>query len=105
NTAGVGARGEWTASGLLEKVKVDSGASNIITVKYSDRDPKRAATIANAFAKAYLDYALELRTEPSRAASTWFDEQLKTLRADVKSTQAKLTAYQKEKGMASADDR
>jgi chain length determinant protein EpsF len=105
DTGGVGSLEEWIASGLLEKVKVDSGASNIITVKYSDRDPKRAATIANAFAKAYLDYALELRTEPSRAASTWFDEQLKTLRADVKSTQAKLAAYQKEKGMVGADDR
>jgi chain length determinant protein EpsF len=105
DTGGVGSLEEWIAGGLLEKVKVDSGASNIITVKYSDRDPKRAAIIANAFAKAYLDYALELRTEPSRAAVTWFDEQLKTLRADVKNTQAKLAAYQKEKGMVGADER
>src|SRR5438067_5779466 len=105
DTGGVGSFEEWIANNLLEKLKVDSGASNIITVKYSDRDPKRAATIANAFAKAYLDYALELRTEPSRVAATWFDEQLKTLRADVKNTQAKLAAYQKEKGMVGADDR
>jgi chain length determinant protein EpsF len=105
DTGGVGSFEEWIANGLLEKVKVDSGASNIITVKYSDRDPKRAALIANAFAKAYLDYALELRTEPSRVAGAWFDDQLKTLRADVKNTQAKLAAYQKEKGMVGADDR
>jgi protein tyrosine kinase modulator len=105
DTGGVGSLEEWIANGLLEKVKVDSGASNIITVKYSDRDPKRAAIIANAFAKAYLDYALELRTEPSRVAGAWFDDQLKTLRADVKNTQAKLAAYQKEKGMVGADDR
>src|SRR4051812_7630034 len=105
DTGGVGSLEEWIAAGLLEKLKVDSGASNILLVKYSDRDPKRAATIANAFAKAYLDYALELRTEPSRAAGTWFDEQLKTLRAEVKNTQAKLAAYQKEKGMIGPDDR
>src|SRR5437763_10806280 len=105
DTGGVGSLEEWIAAGLLEKLKVDSGASNILLVKYSDRDPKRAATIANAFAKAYLDYALEPRTEPSRAAGTWFDEQLKTLRAEVKNTQAKLAAYQKEKGMVGADDR
>ena len=105
DTGGVGSLEEWIANGLLEKVKVDSGASNIITVKYSDRDPKRAAIIANAFAKAYLDYALELRTEPSREAGQWFDEQVKALRADVNSAQTKLVAYQKEKGVVSGDER
>jgi len=105
DTGGVGSFEEWIANNMLEKLKVDSGASNILVVKYSDRDPKRAAAIANGFAKAYIDYALELRTEPSRAAGIWFDEQLKTLRADVKNSQAKLAAYQKEKGMVTADDR
>ncbi|HYY60625.1 MAG TPA: GNVR domain-containing protein, partial [Burkholderiales bacterium] len=104
-TGGVGSLEEWLATGLLEKLKVDSGASNILIVKFSDRDPKRAATIANAFAKAYLDVALELRTEPSREAVAWFDEQLKSLRADVKNAQVKLTTYQKEKGIAGGDER
>jgi polysaccharide biosynthesis transport protein len=105
DTGGTGSIEEWIANNLLEKLKVDSGASNILTVKYSSSDPKQAAIVANAFVNAYLQYALELRTEPSRAAVTWFDEQLKSLRADVTSTQAKLTAYQKEKGMVGADER
>src|SRR5258708_38345714 len=102
---GVGTIEEWLATNLLEKLKVDSGASNILIVKYSANDAKKASDIANAFAKAYLDVALELRTEPSREAGQWFDEQLKTLRADVTSAQAKLASYQKEKGIAGGDER
>ena len=105
DTGGSGTIEEWIANNLLEKLKVDSGASNILLVKYSANDPKKAADVANAFAKAYLDVALELRTEPAREAGQWFDEQLKTLRADVTSTQAKLTAYQKQKGIAGGDER
>jgi len=105
DTGGVGTVEEWVAANLLEKLKVDSGASNIITIKFSSNDAKKSAAVANAFAKAYLDTALELRTEPSREAGQWFDEQLKTLRADLTSAQTKLTAYQKEKGVAAVEER
>src|SRR5919197_1093974 len=105
DTGGVGSIEEWIAANLLEKLKVDTGASNILIVKYSSGDPKKAADVVNAFAKAYLDYALELRVEPSREAATWFDEQVKALRTDVTNAQAKLTAYQKQKGISGADER
>jgi chain length determinant protein EpsF len=105
DTGGVGTIEEWLATNLLEKLKVDSGASNILIVKYSANDAKKASDIANAFAKAYLDVALELRTEPSREAGHWFDEQVKALRADVTSAQAKLSSYQKEKGVVGGDER
>src|SRR3989440_5301653 len=105
DTGGTGSIEEWIATGLLEKLKVDSGASNIIIVKYSANDAKVAADVANEFAKAYLHVALELRTDPARAAGQWFDEQVKALRADVTSAQSRLTAYQKEKGIAGADER
>ncbi|HEX9432658.1 MAG TPA: chain length determinant protein EpsF [Burkholderiales bacterium] len=105
DTGGVGTIEEWLATNLLEKLKVDSGASNILIVKYSANDAKKASDIANAFAKAYLDVALELRTEPSREAGQWFDEQVKALRADVTSAQTKLSSYQKEKGVVGGDER
>jgi chain length determinant protein EpsF len=105
DTGGVGTIEEWLATNLLEKLKVDSGASNILIVKYSANDAKKAADIANAFAKAYLDVALELRTGPSREAGQWFDEQVKALRADVTSAQTKLSSYQKERGVIGGDER
>jgi succinoglycan biosynthesis transport protein ExoP len=105
DTGGIGTIEEWLAANLLEKLKVDSGASNIITIKYSSSEAKKASDVANAFAKAYLDVALEMRTEPSRAAGQWFDEQLKTLRADLVNAQTKLSSYQKEKGVLGVDER
>ena len=105
DTGGVGTVEEWVAANLLEKLKVDSGASNIINIKFSSNDAKKASAVANAFAKAYLDVALELRTEPSREAGQWFDEQLKTLRADLTSAQSRLSAWQKEKGVVGVEER
>jgi chain length determinant protein EpsF len=101
---GQGALEDWIATQLLEKLKVDTGASNIIIIKYSSRDPKKAATIANAFAKAYLDVALAMRTEPARETAEWFEQQLKALRTDVTQAQARLTRFQKENGVIGADE-
>jgi chain length determinant protein EpsF len=105
DTGGAGSYEDWLAQNLLEKLKVDTGASNILIIKYSSEDPKKAAQIANAFAKAYLDTALELRTEPTREAADWFEDQLKGLRAQVTQAQAKVTGFQKEKGIVGTDDR
>ena len=105
DTGGVGTIEDWIGAGLLEKVKVDTGASNILIIKYSSSDPQKAATVANAFAKAYLDTALELRTEPSRDAADWFEEQLKGLRTQITQSQTRLTSFQREKGIVGVDER
>jgi chain length determinant protein EpsF len=104
-TGGVGTIDDWMGAQLLEKLKVDTGASNVLIIKYSSSDPQKAAAIANGFAKAYLDTALELRTEPSREAATWFEEQLKGLRSQITGAQTKLTGFQKEKGIVGVDER
>ena len=104
-TGGVGTIEDWLGAQLLEKVKVDTGASNVLTIKYSSSDPQKASALANGFAKAYLDTALELRTEPSREAADWFEEQLKGLRTQMTGAQAKLSGFQKEKGIVGADER
>jgi uncharacterized protein involved in exopolysaccharide biosynthesis len=43
--------------------------------------------------------------EPNRQTAAWFDEQLKTLRQDLTNAQDRLTAYQREHGIVSTDDR
>src|SRR5215212_2132809 len=96
---------DWAATDMLKRLKVDSSSSNVVTLIFSDPDPKMAAAVANGFAKAYVDTSLELRTEPSREAAAWFEDQLKGLRSSVSQAQAKLTAYQKEKGIISTDER
>src|SRR5258706_8762479 len=104
-TGGLGTIEDWAANTLLKKVKAETSGSYTIAVNVTDSNPKLAADVANGFAKAYADTSLELRTEPTREAAAWFEDQLKGLRANVSQAQQKLTGYQKEKGITSTDER
>ena len=104
-TGGVGTIDEWLGASLLEKLKVDVSASNVITVTYASSDPRKAADVANAFTKAYIETSLALRTEPTKEAAAWFNDQMKLLRTQVNQAQAKLTQYQKERGITWAEER
>ncbi len=103
---------DWLVAMLLKQLKVDTSQSSllqtqssVIQIGYAAPDPRFAADIANAFAKAYIDTALELRTEPSRDAAAWFNEQMKELRANLEESQAKLTAFEKERGIVATEER
>jgi len=104
DTGGVGAIDVWIGDLLLQKLKVSNTVSNLITIEYSTKSPQAAARIANGFAKAYLDVVLELRNQPVREASQWFDEQLAGIRSQVRQAEGKLTAFQKQKGILTADE-
>lgn len=95
----------WLVSGLLQKLEVDSSQSNVIRVSFSSRSARTAAAMANGFALAYVATVLDLRVEPMRSAATWFDEQLKTLRANLETAQKKLADYHRQHGIVSADER
>jgi succinoglycan biosynthesis transport protein ExoP len=105
DTGGIGNIDEWIAAALLKKVKVDSSGGNVVSVSYSASDPKLATDVVNGFAKAYLETALQLRTEPTREAAEWFEEQLTGMRAQVAQAQTRLATYQKEKGLIGVDER
>jgi chain length determinant protein EpsF len=96
---------DWLAGGMLSGLKVISTQSSVITLTYSARDPKFAATAANAFAKAYMDMTLYLRVEPTKQAAGWFEDQLKGLRQQFEESQAKLARFQREKGIIATDER
>jgi chain length determinant protein EpsF len=95
---------DWIAQGLLSKLKVDVSQSSVIAVTYSANNAKFAATVANAFAKAYLDTALQLRVEPTREAAEWFQDQLKGLRQEFEDAQGRLAKFQREKGILATDE-
>ena len=76
---------------LRHDFKAETSQSSVIQASFSCADPNWAATIANAFAKAYGDTMLELRVAPTRNAAAWFDEQIKALRANLAEAQTKLT--------------
>lgn len=104
-TRGKGSIEDWLAENLLLKLKVETSQSNIIRVTFSSSDPGLSAQVADAFAKGYIATMLELRVEPTRQAAVWYDEQLKSLKANLEDAQAKLTAYLQKNGIVSADER
>ena len=105
DTGGAGLIEEWIAAELLKNIVVDTSVSSFLLVNYPSDDPRFAAQVANGFTKAYLDMVLYLRTEPTKEAAAWFDQQLKALRTQVAQAQTKLNAYQKEKGILAEDAR
>jgi protein tyrosine kinase modulator len=101
---GSGSIEDWFADRLLDGVDVRTTQSSVINVSFLGSDPQEAAAVANGFAQAYMDTVLELRVEPTRQAAAWFDEQLKTLRTDLESAQARVTEFQRLHGIVSADE-
>jgi chain length determinant protein EpsF len=94
---------EWLADLLLEKLDVKpSLESSVIDLNYTASDPEFAAAIANAFASAYQQTNIQLKTEPSQKAAAFLDTQAKTLRANLEAAQAKLASFQQEKGITNA---
>jgi len=104
-TGGRGTIVDWLAKRLLADLEVKTSQSSIIEVSFVTSNAEDAATAANTFAKAYIDTMVALRVEPMQHAAEWFQEQLKTLTADLKAAQDKATEYQQRQGIVSTDER
>ena len=77
---------------LLKNLKVETSQSDVIQATFTGSDPVLAASIANGFARAYLEATLELRTAPTREAATWFNQQLQGLKTNLEDAQQRLRA-------------
>jgi succinoglycan biosynthesis transport protein ExoP len=105
-TDGQGAIEAWLATLFQRKLDVEpSRESSVITVHYRAADSRFAAALANAFVRAYLDTALELRVDPARQYSAFFDVRAKEARDSLERAQARVSAFQKEKGIIATDER
>lgn len=97
---------EWIANRLLRRLKVEpSKESSVLDVAFSARNPQMAATVANAFARAYRERSTWLKLDPAQQASQYFGGRIKALRDNLEQAQGKLSAYQQEKGITSADQK
>ena len=103
---GKGQLTDWLANLLQNNLDVKpSRESNVINVNYTGADPEFAATVANAFAQAYINVNLDLRLAPAKQYATFFEEQTKTARAKLEAAQKALSDYQQANGITSVDER
>lgn len=106
DTNGKGKIGPWLVTLLQKKLDVKpSRESNVISISYSGASPEFAATMANAFAQAYINVNLELRVEPARQNTKWFDEQSKQYRERLDAAQNALSDFQQKSGIVATDER
>ncbi len=97
---------QWLLEMLKKRVDIrPSRESNVIQVSYRATDPKTAATLANGFVQAYLDTALELRVDPARQFSSFFDERSREARAALSAAQARLASFEARQGLLVTDER
>ena len=105
-TEGRGALEVWLAQGLQKKLKVKPGKdSDVINIAFDSPDPVFAATVANAFARAYIDINVELRTAPARQSAAWFQGQGKVLREALEQAQSRISLYQQDHGIVATDEK
>lgn len=105
-TGGDGSVEAWLVDTFSKKLDVKpSVQSNVIAISYTAPDPRFAAAMANAFVQAYIDTVLELRVDPARNYTNFFDKQGKEARDALEKAQAKLSAFQREKGITATDER
>ena len=103
---GDGSIRHWLADGLLKDLALDSSReSNMVRISFRSRNPGSAAEVANAFVQAYITTNLELRIEPARQATAFFDEQLMLLKGNLDLAQKKLSDYRLRKGITATDER
>jgi succinoglycan biosynthesis transport protein ExoP len=62
----------------------NDGRSYSIVITYRDRNPERAAQIANSYADQYLVDQLEVKYEASQRATAWLAKRMESLRDEVR---------------------
>jgi len=81
--------------------------SRVALISVSDRNPQRAALIANTLADTYIEYNLDFKLEGARTAMSWLVEQEAELKNQLESSELKLYRFKKDRNLlaVSMDDK
>lgn len=77
-----------------------SGESAVYSISFVSEDPRKAALIANTIADQYIVDQLEAKFEATKRASTWLNERVATLRADVDRAESTVEAFREVRAIA-----
>ena len=103
-----GAQGDfnaWLVEELQRTTEVrPSRDSRVLVVSHSGPDARFAATFVNALTKAYIETAVDLRVDPARQYSAFFDERARQLREQLQNAQKKASEFYRVNGITTADE-
>lgn len=106
DTGGEGDIDTWLVTFLSKNlVVIPSRESNVISIGYRAPNPAFSSAVANAFINNYVETTLELRVNPARQYTAFFDERAKEARDSLEKAQAKLSQFQRDNGILATDER
>ncbi|TLZ53413.1 MAG: polysaccharide biosynthesis tyrosine autokinase [Gammaproteobacteria bacterium] len=76
--------------------------TQLVRVEFESPDPRLAARVAEAHAKAYIESTLEARAEATRSATEWMATRLESLRKELQASEASLQAYREQEHIVDA---
>lgn len=87
---------------LSKELKIEAvRKTNVISIRYANRNPKMAAAVLKALAAAYIDKHIEVHRPPGEFA--FFDQQAKQYQQRLGQAQEMLSDFTKKSGVVSAD--
>jgi uncharacterized protein involved in exopolysaccharide biosynthesis len=90
----------WAADELLEKFSVASNAvEGTLKLTFRGDSPAQAAIVANQFADAYIETALDQRQRRAARTAASFLEERRTLERDLEDAQRELNRFREEAGL------
>ncbi len=105
-TEGQGSFESWLVETFQRKLEVrPSRESSVIALSYTSTEPVFSANVLNAVVQAFIDTTLDLKVNPARQYSAFFDARAKELRGELENAQTKLSAYQQAKGLIATDEK
>ena len=92
-----GAISDFLAGEIGKQMQVEPSLTNsrVMEISFFSGDPKFAATMANAFAQAFIDVNIAMQAEPARRAAESYEALLAKASSDLKASQARLASLQK----------
>lgn len=80
-------------------------ASRLVDISYTDVSPTRAASIANAYADAYIASNLDKRFEASSYAKVFLEDQIKQLKLRLEESERAVIAFSERENMVQTNDK
>jgi polysaccharide biosynthesis transport protein len=97
--AELGERAIVTANFLDRLSTTVRGRSTAISIAYTSADPVKAAAVADAVAKGYVQSTIETKSQATRDAARWLEERIAEMRNKVANLDSEIERYRQEVGL------
>jgi uncharacterized protein involved in exopolysaccharide biosynthesis len=89
----------WTRKELAKHTTITVGRDGVITVEVEDKDPKRAADLANGYIEELREMTGRLAISEAAQRRAFFESQLKKAKSDLMSAELELKKFTEASGL------